>query len=239
MSRGVGHGVGVLSTGDELVASGPLRPGQIRDSNRPMLLALAERTGATPTDFGIVGDDEATIVETLERACDECDVVLTSGGVSVGDYDYVKAALDRLAPAGAFHWWQVAIKPAKPLAFGMVGDAAVFGLPGNPVSSLVSFECFARPTILQMMGYTGAARFRATVTATAGHALSRRADGKLHLDRVLVHLDDGRLVAVRSGEQASNVLSATALANGLALVPDGEGIAEGDAVEVMLLELPS
>lgn len=231
--------VGVLSTGDELVASGPLRPGQIRDSNRPMLLALAERTGATPTDFGIVGDDEATIVETLERACDECDVVLTSGGVSVGDYDYVKAALDRLAPAGAFHWWQVAIKPAKPLAFGMVGDAAVFGLPGNPVSSLVSFECFARPAILQMMGYTGAARFRATVTATAGRALSRRADGKLHLDRVLVHIDDGRLVAVRSGEQASNVLSATALANGLALVPDGEGIAEGDAVEVMLLELPS
>jgi molybdopterin molybdotransferase len=226
--------VGVLSTGDELVERGELRPGQIRDSNRPMLLALATDAGVEAVNLGLAPDDENIITRTLEDALASCDAVLTSGGVSVGDYDYVKAALDRL---GGLHSWQVAIKPAKPLAFGVVDGTPVFGLPGNPVSSLVSFELFARPALLSMMGH--AARFRPEVTATSERAMPRKPDGKLHLDRVRVRTDGGGYLAARTGDQASNVLSATALANGLALLPDGDGVAEGGEVRVMRLDWPA
>jgi molybdopterin molybdotransferase len=227
--------VGVLSTGDELV-EGPaeLSPGQIRDSNRPMLLALVDETGCEARDLGIARDDEQLIVRTLEDALASCDAIITSGGVSVGDYDFVKAALDRF---GALQWRQVAIRPAKPFAFGVVQGVPVFGLPGNPVSSHVSFELFARPALLQMMGHT--ARFRPVVTAVAEQAMTRKADGKLHLDRVRVREDGGRHLAARTGAQASNVLSAMALANGLALLPDGDGVAEGADVAVMRLDWPA
>jgi molybdenum cofactor synthesis domain-containing protein len=225
--------VGVLSTGDELVESGALAPGQIRDSNRPMLLGLLREAGVDPIDLGIARDDEAKIVSLLEDAFERCDAVLTSGGVSVGDYDYVKAALDRF---GALEWRQVAIKPAKPLAFGVVQGVPVFGLPGNPVSSLVSFELFARPALLRMMGHD--AIDRPVVAARAEHDFRRRADGKLHLDRVwLTWADDGFTVA-STGSQDSNVLSATAAANGLALLPDGDGVVAGDTVRVMMLGSP-
>jgi molybdenum cofactor synthesis domain-containing protein len=226
--------VGVMSTGDELVERGPLAPGQIRDSNRPMLLALLAAAGVDAVDLGVAPDDEDVITRTLEDAFASCDAVLTSGGVSVGDYDYVKAAIDRL---GTLEWQQVAIKPAKPLAFGMVERHPVFGLPGNPVSSLVSFELFARPALLQMMGHPH--RFRPLVEAIADHGMARRRDGKLHLDRVRVEVRDGVARAARTGAQASNVLSATAGANGLAMLPDGEGVAEGDAVQVMRLDWPA
>ncbi len=226
--------VGVLSTGDELVERGPLRPGQIRDSNRPMLLAQVADAGADAADLGLAPDDESIITRTLEDALASCDAVLTSGGVSVGDFDYVKAALGRL---GRMQSWQVAIKPAKPLAFGVIDGTPVFGLPGNPVSSLVSFELFARPALLLMMGH--AARFRPEVTATAERAMAREPDGKLHLDRVRVRAEGGAYVAARTGDQASNVLSATAAANGLALLPDGDGVAEGGAVRVMRLDWPA
>jgi molybdopterin molybdotransferase len=226
--------VGVLSTGDELVEVGALHPGQIRDSNRPMLLALVADAGAAAADLGAAPDDEAVITRTLEDAIASCDAVLTSGGVSVGDYDYVKAALDR---SGGLQSWQVAIKPAKPLAFGVIGGTPVFGLPGNPVSSLVSFELFARPALLQVMGHVH--RFRPEVVATAAHAMPRKPDGKLHLDRVRVHAEGDRFVAERTGAQASNVLSATAAANGLALLPDGDGIPEGGAIPVMRLDWPA
>ena len=225
--------VGVLSTGDELVESGPLAPGQIRDANRPMLLALVAETGAEPVDLGIAADDEAGITATLEGAVSRCDAVITSGGVSVGDYDYVKAALDRMA---ALDWWQVAIKPAKPLAFGVVDGTPVFGLPGNPVSSHVSYELFARPAILQQMSHP--CRFRQEVTAVAEHEMRRKADGKLHLDRARVRYEQGHYFVTRTGAQQSNVLSAMAAANGLALLPDGDGAAEGDDVTVMLLDAP-
>jgi molybdopterin molybdotransferase len=226
--------VGVLSTGDELVERGPLRPGQIRDSNRPMLLALVTDAGADAADLGAAPDDEGVITRTLEDALASCDAVLTSGGVSVGEFDYVKVALDRL---GGLQSWQVAIKPAKPLAFGVISGTPVFGLPGNPVSSLVSFELFARPTLLQMMGH--AARFRPEVVATAGHAMPRKPDGKLHLDRVRVRAEGDGYVAASTGDQASNVLSATAAANGLALLPDGDGVPEGGDVRVMRLDWPA
>ena len=129
-----------------------------------MLLALTREAGCEAVDLGIARDDEAGITATLEDAAARFDAVLTSGGVSVGDYDYVKAALARL---GTLVARQVAIKPAKPLAFGVVAGTPVFGLPGNPVSSLVSFECFARPALLTRLGHPH--RFRPEVTALAEH----------------------------------------------------------------------
>jgi len=223
--------VGVLSTGDELVEQGALAPGQIRDSNRPMLCALAAAAGAEVVDLGLARDDEDLIVSVLEDAFTRCDAVLTSGGVSMGDYDFVKAALDRF---GTLEWRQVAIKPAKPLAFGIVRGVPVFGLPGNPVSSLVSFELFARPALRSMMGYTECRRVE--VVARAAHAFARRPDGKVHLDRVRVRWEGDGYVAASTGKQESNVLSAAAAANGLALVPDGDGVAEGAPLAVMLLD---
>jgi molybdenum cofactor synthesis domain-containing protein len=252
--------VGVLSTGDELVEHGALRPGQIRDSNRPMLLALLAEAGCEAVDLGLARDDEELIVDRIAHGADTCDALLTSGGVSVGDYDFVKAGLERLAKeraGSAFVWWQVAIKPAKPFAFGTLGgrneaedDATprsgrsaagevthryvpVFGLPGNPVSSHVSFELFARPALRSMMGHPEPQR--PVVVARAASPMRRRADGKLYLDRVRVWWDGDGYACERSGAQASNVLSGMANANGLALLPDGDGAGTGDAVRVMLL----
>jgi molybdenum cofactor synthesis domain-containing protein len=224
--------VGVLSTGDELVDDGsPLRPGQIRDSNRPTLVAMVHQSGCDAVDLGVVADDEAAITAVLERGLAECDALVTSGGVSMGDFDYIKVVLDRM---GAMEWWQVAIKPAKPLAFGVVSGKPVFGLPGNPVSSMVSFELFARPALRRMMGHRDP--FRPTVEAVADEVLRRRPDGKVHFVRVIAATgDDGRWHVRSSGGQASNLLRAMALANALAIVPDGDGIDEGGDVEVMLL----
>ena len=229
--------VAVLSTGDELVPPGePLSIGQIRDSNRPMLMALVAQTGCEPVDFGIGIDDEAVITELLEKAVASCDAVVTSGGVSMGDYDVIKAVLSRIAD---MNWWQVAIRPAKPLAFGMLSGVSIFGLPGNPVSSHVSFELFARPALLQMMGHSR--RFRPVTPAVAAHDMRRRPDGKLHLDRVTLEREagSGRLVAASAGAQASNVLSAMALSDGLVLLPDGEGVGAGAQVDVLRLDLPA
>jgi molybdopterin molybdotransferase len=227
--------VGVLSTGDELVERGPLAPGLIRDSNRPMLLALVEELGCTAVDGGTVRDDERAITAAIENAADSCDALLTSGAVSVGDYDFVKLVLERVAGArgGMSLWAQVAIKPAKPLAFAMLGPVPAFGLPGNPVSSRVSFEVFARPALRKLAGRSDIAA--EPVRAIAANPMPRRADGKLHLDRVRVWIDDGRYLCARSGEQASNVLSGMAGANGLALLDDGEGVDAGAEVRVLLL----
>jgi molybdopterin molybdotransferase len=222
--------VGVLSTGDEL-ATGDLRPGQIRDSNRPMLLALVAQAGWTPVDLGTAPDDEAAITAAIERGVADCDAILTSGGVSVGDFDYVKVVLDRL---GDMHWWQVAVRPAKPLAFGTVRSIPVFGLPGNPVSALVSFELFARPALRQMTGHREL--FRPELPAVADEPLRRQPDGKLHLVRVIATTDhEGRLHVRSSGGQGSHLLRAMALANALALLPDGDGVDAGEIVKVVLL----
>ena len=229
--------VGVLSTGDELVdGPGELGPGQIRDSNRRTLLALLEEAGCVPVDLGLARDDEPEITAAIGSAVATCDALVTSGGVSMGDFDYVKKVLDALS-GGSMRWMQVAIKPAKPLAFGTVAGKPVFGLPGNPVSSMVSFELFARPALRQMMGHRSLHRL--TVDAVADEDLPRRPDGKLHFVRVVASYgDDGAFRVRSSGGQASNLLRAMALTNALALLPDGEGVPAGGNVKAMLFAYP-
>src|SRR5205085_3733290 len=143
--------------------------------------ALAEPLGYDAVDGGKVADDEVAITTAIERAADTCDALLTSGAVSVGDYDFVKLVLERVAKArgGSSLWAQVAIKPAKPLAFAMLGRVPAFGLPGNPVSSRVSFEVFARPALRKLSGRTDVEA--EPVVAVAAEPLRRRPDGKLHL----------------------------------------------------------
>jgi molybdenum cofactor synthesis domain-containing protein len=232
--------VGVISTGDELVDDGsPLARGQIRDSNRVMLLALCRRAGVEGVDLGLVRDDEDAIEAALRAAAGSCDAVVSSGGVSMGDYDYVKAVLDRI---GDMAWMQIAIKPAKPFAFGTIGtgpggggrEVPVFGLPGNPVSSLVSFELLARPGLRAMAGWAEPRARR--VPGVAGTDLRRRVDGKVHFVRVGLSVRDGALVAVPTGGQGSHQLAASAGAEALAEVPDGEGIAAGSPVDLLLLD---
>jgi len=228
--------VGVCSTGDELVAHGPLAPGMIRDSNRPMLLAVLQESGYEPVDYGIARDDEAVLTETITRAVDECDALLTSGAVSMGDYDFVKVVLERLAgqrAASTYAWMQIAIKPAKPLAFATIGGVPVFGLPGNPVSSRVSFELLARPALRRLSGRADVVD--PPVRAIARSPFRRRTDGRVHFDRVVVSYEDGGYVCERAGFQASNVLSGMAAATGLAILPDGDGVPAGAAVDVLLL----
>jgi molybdopterin molybdotransferase len=231
--------VGVLSTGDELVdGGGPLGPGQIRDSNRVTLLGLLAQDGFEPVDLGLVRDEEAAITWVMEAGAASCDALLSSGGVSMGDIDLVKVVLDRI---GDMTWMQIAIRPAKPFAFGLVAEAGtpVFGLPGNPVSSMVSYELLARPALRRMAGHPEGRWHRAPVAAVAAEAMGRRPDGKLHLARVVGERDGDGVLHVRSaGGQGSHQLTAMARAHGLALLPDGEGIAAGDPVKVLLLRDP-
>lgn len=231
--------VAVLSTGDELVADGSLlKPGQIRESNLTMLLGLVAEAGCTAVDLGIVADDEALLESVLRDAVATCDAVVTSGGVSMGDYDVVKAVLGRIADMS---WMQIAIKPAKPFAFGLL-DAPegrrvpVFGLPGNPVSAMVSFELLTRPALRQMAGHRSVDH--PVVEAVSDDGLRRRSDGKLHFMRVFASFgDDGRVHVTSVGAQGSHQLAASSLANAIAIVPDGEGIPAGDPVRVMLLSV--
>ncbi len=229
--------VGVLSTGDELVTSAqPLRPGAVRDANRPTLLALAATSGFVAADLGIVADDEDRIAAAISEATGHCDAIVTSGGVSVGDRDYVKTVLDKMTD-GSMRWMQVAIKPAKPFAFGVLRATGtpVFGLPGNRVSAMVSFELFVRPALRKMAGHHRLDRPR--LAAVADEDLRRVIDGKLHLARVVATLgDDGRVHVRSSGGQASHMLLGMARANALALLPDGDGARRGDRLQVMLLD---
>jgi molybdopterin molybdotransferase len=232
--------VGVISTGDELVDDGSaLQIGQIRESNRLMLLRLVAEAGATPVDLGIIRDDEPALEHALRTAVNEraCDVIITSGGVSMGDYDVVKAVLSRIAN---MQWFQIAMKPAKPFAFGTLANergvnVPIFGLPGNPVSSLMSFELIARPALRNMMGF-GAASHRPEVLAIADEDIVRHEDGKIHFDRVRATWgSDGRVHVRRTGAQGSHQLASTSVANALIAVPDGNGLRTGDEVVVTFL----
>jgi molybdenum cofactor synthesis domain-containing protein len=225
--------VGVLSTGDELVVGGgPLRRGQVHDSNRVALVAACRSAGFDAVDLGLVRDDELLIEAAIRSGVAECDALITSGGVSMGDFDHVKSVLARI---GDMRWMQIAIKPAKPFAFGLVDGVAVFGLPGNPVSSLVSFELLARPGLLRSSGRREVQRRR--VRATALEDLRRRRDGKVHFVRVSLSQDDELGFGARSaGAQGSHQMAAFAGAGGLAVLPDGDGVPAGSPLEVILLD---
>lgn len=226
--------VGVLSSGDELVEDGsPLGPGQIREANKELLCSLVARTNAVALDLGLVRDDEAELEAALVDAAARCDAVVTSGGVSMGSYDLVKGTLDRL---GTMHWMQIAIQPAKPFAFGILGGVPVFGLPGNPVSSMVSFELIARPALRKMMGHE--ALDRPLVPAVAASPLTRRGgDGKVHWQRVVADVGpDGRYHVASTGAQGSHQLANSAAANALVRLEDGPGAAPGDDVRIVLLD---
>jgi molybdenum cofactor synthesis domain-containing protein len=186
--------VGVLSTGDEITPSGrSLAPGKIWDANRPLLLAAVRSGGFDTVDLGIAPDDEDALIEAFGRGAERCDAILTSGGVSMGERDVVKVVLERLA-SDSMRWMQIAIKPAKPFAFGVLADSdtPVFGLPGNPVSSLVSFELLARPALRRMAGHRRIDRSAVSVTATA--ELSRRPDGKTHNVVLMAGVNDDEIV---------------------------------------------
>jgi molybdopterin molybdotransferase len=229
--------VGVLSTGDELFAgTGPLPSGKIRDANRRTLLALVRREGWEGIDLGIVEDDESALVELLSAAASTCDAILTSGGVSVGDLDLVRVVVEKLS-AGTMRWMQVAIRPAKPFAFGVLAESAtpVFGLPGNPVSAMVSFELFVRPALRLLGGHE--TLHRPILSATADVDLRREPDGKLHLLRARLTLDDASTWHVSTtGGQESHQLHSMSEANALVLLPDGPGVAAGEEVRVLLID---
>ena len=230
--------VAMLSTGDELVIDGSeLKPGQIRESNLTMLSAMISAIGCEVINLGIVADDEAVLESKLREVATRCDAIVTSGGVGQGDFDVVKIVLSRIAD---MKWMQMAIKPAKPFAFGKLTTSdsrviPVFGLPGNPVSSMISFELLARPALRKIMGHTQNL-MRPTVRAIVDAPMKRKQDGKIHFMRVFGEFaEDGRLHIRDTGPQGSHQLAATAQANGLAMVPDGQGLALGAEVEVMML----
>ncbi len=242
--------VGVMSTGDELVDAGvPLHPGQIRESNRMTLGAFVRHAGFPVLDLGTVRDTEADLEAALEHAGEACDVVLSSGGVSKGEFDFVKVVLDRLATRAAGQGGEsfelgVAIRPAKPLALAWLprtGGAApevrppvaFFGLPGNPVSAVVSFLVVALPAMRKMAGWPEPLPRR--IPAVALDGLRPSSDGRLNLLRVTASAGpDGRLVVRSAGGQQSHQLSGLSSSNALAVVPAGVAVAVGDLVDVIL-----
>ena len=228
--------VGVLSTGDELVEAGqPLGAASIRDANRHALLGLVVQEGWEAVDLGMVGDDAEAVATTLDTAGAHCDLIVTSGGVSVGDADVVRTVL-RERCDGTMRWMQIAIRPAKPFAFGLLGGSGtpVFGLPGNPVSAMVSFELLVRPAVRRMAGH--ASLDRLTVPAESLAPLRRTPDGKTHFVRGVLTLDPAGAWKVRPlVGQESHQLSVMAAANALVIVPDGEGLDEGATVRVLVL----
>lgn len=221
--------VGLVATGSELQEGGqPLGPGQIYESNRATLSALVFQAGGKPKPFPLVQDDLMATQAFLEQAFAECDVVVTSGGVSVGEFDFVKNAFERLG--GELMFWKVAIKPGKPFVLGQWRGKLLFGLPGNPVSALVTFLLLVRPALLRLQGASDL--FLPTHHGILTEALVNRGDRR-HFMRVAV----GSAGKVRSaGTQASHFLSSLAQANGLADVPPRTSLAIGETVSVLRWE---
>lgn len=225
----------VFSTGDEVhpPETEHLRPGWIRDSNRPLLAGLLVELGVEVLDYGIVPDDTALLRDTLAKAGGEADAVITSGGVSMGEYDLVKAVLAEL---GDIDFWQVAMQPAKPFAFGLLGGTPFFGLPGNPVSVMVAFEQFARPALLHMMG--ALRLFRPRVRGRLAAAVETDPAKTVFL-RVSAFPSGDGWMAELSGGQSSNVLSGLAGADAFAVVPQGVGgLPAGAEVELEMFRWP-
>ena len=218
--------VAIVSSGDELRRPGePLGPGQIYNSNRFTLLGLLQRLGCDVVDLGLVADTfEATRTALLEGA-DCADVLITTGGVSVGEEDHVRRALEAV---GELEMWKVRVKPGKPIVYGRIGACDLLGLPGNPVSALVTFCLFVRPFILCRLGAAGV--FPAPVCVAARFEWPRPGGRREYARARLVTADDGETVAEIHARQGSDVLSATAWATGLVEIGEGTTVAPGDRV---------
>lgn len=228
--------VAVISTGDEVVEieEGVIPPlGKIRNSNRHALIALVREVGATLHSAQHLPDDLDAIVDALRVCADPqtgADVIVTAGGVSMGDRDFVKPALERL---GELALWKVAMKPGKPLAFGSIGDTLFFGLPGNPVSAFVTFELFVRPTLWKLAGRTDLERpmVQGTATGAVPHTPGRREYVRAHTT-----FRAGRFEARPTGAQGSGILSSLIGANSLLVLPeDAPGLSAGDPIAILLL----
>ena len=223
--------VAFFSTGDELRPVGePLADGLIYDSNRYTLYGMLARLGVEIIDLGIVRDDPALLDRAFLRARDEADIVITSGGVSVGEADYVKQTL---RARGEVAFWKVAMKPGRPLTFGRLGGACFFGLPGNPVSVMVTFYQFVQPAIRKMLGETTAPPI--TLKAPCASRLKKR-PGRIEYQRGILSRDqNGQLAAHKTGAQDSGILSSMAAANCFIVLPlENDGVEPGDMVDVQL-----
>jgi molybdopterin molybdotransferase len=224
--------VAVLATGDEVVPPGETPgPGQIWDANSYTVAAQVCQYGGVPLLLGIARDREELIRQGICAAlAQQADLIITSGGVSVGDFDLVKQVM---AVEGQMHFWSINMKPGRPLAFGVVGGVPLLGLPGNPVSAMVSTELFARPALLKMQGFPD--RPRPTVRARLRDPIPRK-DRRRHYVRVRLHETAAGLEAALTGDQGSGILSSLVAADGLAVIPEGVDHLDGGAeVEVLLL----
>jgi len=223
--------VAVIATGDELVALGqPLTDGKIYNSNSYSLAAQVIRYGGIPRVLEIARDSEDDLNAKIGEAL-TADMLITSGGVSMGDYDLVK---DVLAQQGEISFWTVRMKPGKPIAFGTIQGVPHLGLPGNPVSSMITFELFARPAMMKMMGKGSLPK--PTIEAKLEGRI-KNTDGRRIYARALVRFEDGRYVARITGPQGSGILTSMARANGLVIVPeDVGGVGDGDTVKVLMLD---
>jgi len=223
--------VAILSTGDELVEPGSAaRPGQIYNCNRYLLAGMLEELGCEVIDGGVVPDTAEATRAALRRAAEEADVVVSTGGVSVGEEDHVKDAVEELGTLGL---WKLAIKPGKPLAYGRILGKPFFGLPGNPSSVFVTFHVVARPYLRRMQGVAGEVTAR-EIVAPADFERPRPDKRQEYLRARLVSGADGARVALYPN-QSSGVLSSAAWADCLAVVPPGVTVARGDPVRVMLI----
>lgn len=220
--------VAFFSTGDELRSVGePLAEGQIYDSNRYTLFGMLQQAGVEFIDMGVVRDQPEAIERALLDAAKQADVILTSGGVSVGDADFVKDALDKL---GKINFWRIAMKPGKPLAVGKIGDAHFFGLPGNPVSVMSTFYQFVLPALRKLSGQIAATPL--IVRAISKSAIKKQ-PGRTDFQRGILFTENGMLYVDAAGMQASHILSGMSRANCFIILAQNDGnVAAGSEVEV-------
>jgi molybdopterin molybdotransferase len=229
--------VAFFSTGDEILALGDApREGAVYDSNRYCLFGLLSKLGVEVLDLGIVRDNPPALEAAFAQACAWADAVITSGGVSVGEADHTKAIMQKLAGGqGGVAFWKIAMRPGRPMAVGRVGNAVLFGLPGNPVAVMVTFLAFVRPAVLRMMGCRP--DNLPMLQARATEAI-RKKPGRTEYQRgIVTAASDGALWVSITGQQGSGVLSSMVQANGLMVLPHAQGnVAVGDPVSVMMFD---